>query len=77
MCYISQNPFYLCSVQRTSVSGEHFRANGPLVLNMQEEAFQNKVEKGKKCWSLILFVFLNTFETDLFPYHTVPTFNDL
>ena len=29
---ISQNPFYLYSVHRTSVLGERFRANGPLVL---------------------------------------------
>ena len=28
---ISQNPFYLYSVHRTSVSGERSKANGPLV----------------------------------------------
>ena len=29
---ISQNPFYLYSVHRSSVSGKRSRANGPLVL---------------------------------------------
>ena len=28
---INQNPFYLYSVHRTSVSGDRSRANGPLV----------------------------------------------
>ena len=37
---ISQNPFYLYSVHRTSVSGERFRANGPLVLFKFGEEFQ-------------------------------------
>ena len=39
----SQNPLYLYSVHRTSVSGEHSRANGPLVSSPEHKLLKGEL----------------------------------
>ena len=41
---ISQNPFYLYFVHRTSVSGERSRANGPLVSESRTKQFRDPTD---------------------------------